>query len=662
MRYGVFNRGLRRLPGLAAFMDGEIVPVAGLAPAGLEATLGWGRRRYGWRARRVAQARGTPFLALEDGFLRSVGLGADEPPLSLVVDDLGIYYDASQPSRLEALIATPLDEPARQRAAALVMAWQASRVSKYNHLREHSGPLPARYVLVADQTAGDYSIRHGLADAQAFHRMLEAALAENPDCTVLVKIHPDVFAGKKKGHFDSAVLAAMSRVQVLAQDVHPVQLLERAEAVYCVTSQMGFEALLWGKPVRTFGMPFYAGWGLTQDELPSPARRGRASLAQLVHAALVAYPRYIDPETGRRCEVERLLEWMALQRRERERFPPRVHALGFSRWKKPIVRDYLQGSQVDFVESPREVPEGGLLAVWGRRDVGPLPPGVRLLRLEDGFVRSVGLGADLVRPVSWVMDATGIYFDASAPSGLEQILTDTVFDDGLRARAAALRERLVREQVTKYNVGAGAWRRPPTATRVILVPGQVESDASLAWGAPGLRSNAALLQAVRTAHPNAWLLYKPHPDVVAGLRQEAGALEALAPWCDEVVVDVPMAALLDQVDEVHTLTSLTGFEALLRGRAVTCYGLPFYAGWGLTTDCLPLPPGRRGRRLALDELVAGALLLYPRYLSRRTGRFTIAETALDELVAWKQAGPGRLPPWRRLLRLGLQAWARYRGR
>jgi len=41
--------------------------------------------------------------------------------------------------------------------------------------------------------------------------------------------------------------------------------------------------------------------------------------------------------------------------------------------------------------------------------------------------------------------------------------------------------------------------------------------------------------------------------------------------------------------------------------------VPFYAGWGLTTDLGQIPV-RRSRRLAIDELVAGALLLYPRYL------------------------------------------------
>ena len=80
------------------------------------------------------------------------------------------------------------------------------------------------------------------------------------------------------------------------------------------------------------------------------------------------------------------------------------------------------------------------------------------------------------------------------------------------------------------------------------------------------------------------MIYKPHPDVLAGLRgsraEAQRTQDACRAHCDEIVTDVPMGRLLDAVDEVHTLTSLAGFEALLRGKAVVTWGLPFYAGWG----------------------------------------------------------------------------------
>jgi capsular polysaccharide export protein len=353
------------------------------------------------------------------------------------------------------------------------------------------------------------------------------------------------------------------------------------------------------------------------------------------------------------------MAWMALQRRMRERFPAQVHALGFSRWKKPIVRAFFGGSEVRFVKQAEQAPTGGTLAVWGRREVPQANArGLALVRLEDGFLRSVGLGADLVRPLSWVMDQRGIYYDAGAPSDLEHLLATAAFEPTLVERARRLREAIIAQGITKYNVGRGAWRRPEGARRVILVPGQVETDAAIALGAPGLRTNLGLLQAVRASAPDAYVVYKPHPDVVAKLRRAGQGEDEAARHCDEIVVDVPMDTLLGQVDEVHVLTSLAGFEALLRGRRVVTYGCPFYAGWGLTQDHQPL--ARRGRALTLDELVAGVLILYPTYVSRSTGAFTTPERALDELLQWKAQGPQTLPAWRRALRWVL-GWRRLLG-
>lgn len=675
---GVFSRGILNIPYLPALLGAPLLARSwGRFPQPPACIAGWGRRPTSQSARRYAARHALPYIALEDGFLRSVGLGRDDPPLSLVWDDQGIYYDAGAPSRLESLIARPLSDAETARAEALLAAWRAGRVSKYNHLPEYAGELPPRYVLLADQTFGDAAIAYGQADADSFQAMLQAALQENPQCTVLVKIHPDVFAGHKRGHFDLAALAGEPRIQVLAEDVHPVGLIERAEAVYAVTSQMGFEALLWGKPVRVFGMPFYAGWGLTSDELPAPARRqalGPAGLLQLLHAALVEYPRYRDPGTGQPCPVETVLAHLALQRRMRNRFPPEVYALGFSWYKRPILRAFLQGSAVRFVHRAEQAPAGSLLAVWGRRPVasrhGLALPGAqasRLLRLEDGFLRSVGLGADLIRPLSWVLDGQGIYYDAGGPSDLEQLAAGQAFSAELLARAAALRARIVAEGLTKYNVGAGGWTRPAVAGRVILVPGQVESDAAIRYGTTAIRSNLGLLQAVRQANPDAYVLYKPHPDVQSGLRAAGHDEGAAGRCCDELVRDVPMQALLDQVDEVHVLTSLAGFEALLRGKPVTTYGQPFYAGWGLTQDfgLSEAVRQRRSRCLALDELVAAVLILYPTYVSRRSGRFTTPERALDELLAWRReaaaAGPWqRLGRW--LLRGLLRGWRRWADR
>jgi capsular polysaccharide export protein len=323
--------------------------------------------------------------------------------------------------------------------------------------------------------------------------------------------------------------------------------------------------------------------------------------------------------------------------------PDVLHVVAFPRWKWPVIRQCLPAHTLRFITAQDVPTDARCLVLWGKAVVPQgTAPDAQILRVEDGFLRSVGLGAELVRPLSWVIDTRGIYYDARQESDLEWLLAHAAFPPALVARARALRERVVASGLTKYNVGGKRWQRPPQTSQVILVPGQVESDASIAFGAGGLKRNMDLLRQVRQENPNAYIVYKPHPDVAARLRKTGVDEERALDWCDAVVPDVPMNVLLDGVDAVHVLTSLAGFEALLRGKAVTCHGQPFYAGWGLTEDRLPHP--RRKRRLLRDELVAATLILYPLYLRRNGRALATPEQALDELAAWK-ARKGTAQPW-----------------
>lgn len=328
--------------------------------------------------------------------------------------------------------------------------------------------------------------------------------------------------------------------------------------------------------------------------------------------------------------------------------PTPTYVSGFSARKRRHLQAFVP--ERTFQPLPRHWPAGAAdLYVWGSATLpAGVPPQVRVLRVEDGFLRSVGLGADLVRPMSWVIDPTGIYYDARTPSALEQLLQNGLFDSAECARAHAFRERVVAAGLSKYNLAQRAWARPHGERVVVLVPGQVETDASIATGTSDIRTNIGLLRAVRQRRPDAWLLYKPHPDVVAGLRSPGPGEHAVATLCNEVLTHVAIDTLLPQVDEVHVMTSLTGFEALLRQKPVFCYGQPFYAGWGLTHDRQPHP--RRTRRLKLDELVAGVLLRYPLYLSRSTGRPCQPEQALEELLQWRARSSGQPSWWQRCLR------------
>ena len=335
--------------------------------------------------------------------------------------------------------------------------------------------------------------------------------------------------------------------------------------------------------------------------------------------------------------------------------------IGIASWKRRRVRAMVRNAHGPaFARSPARAvamarAQGGAIGCWATRT----PPGleraardadVPLWWIEDGFLRSAGLGAALVQPCSLTVDSRRPHYDPTGPSDLEELLQNTQFDAAMLARAEALIALLRSARLTKYNL-AGEPLTLPQGRRIVLVPGQVETDQSVLLGNAGVTGMIDLLARVRAEEPDAFLIYKPHPDVVSGLRAGGQGERDAAELADLVAPQADLTDLLDRVDAVHVLTSLTGFEALLRGRQVVVHGQPFYAGWGLTQDRAPI--ARRTRRRTLAELVAAALIAYPLYASARTGEACSVEALAQELAAGGGAhGPsamravmGRLAGW-----------------
>lgn len=280
---------------------------------------------------------------------------------------------------------------------------------------------------------------------------------------------------------------------------------------------------------------------------------------------------------------------------------------------------------------------GGAVAIWPSRvpaDFEQLATerGVPVCRLEDGFIRSIGLGSDCTPPASIVLDRRGIYYDASRASDLESMIQAGGITPDVLARAEALMARMVHSGLGKYEVGRATIPLPADGRRRVLVTGQVEDDLSVLTSGCGVAGNIDLLRRARAAEPDAMIVYRPHPDVDQGHRKGRIGDDDARRYADVVVREGTITGLIEQVDAVHVLTSLAGFEALMRGKAVTTHGHPFYAGWGLTTD-LAGPIARRTRRVTLAELGAAALILYPRYMDPVTGKRCTAEKLVDRLAA-----------------------------
>lgn len=608
-----------------------------------DAVVVWGRSPHARRGEAVAAARRLPLLRVEDAFLRSVRPGrSGDAPLGLLIDTQGVHFDSSAPSDLERCLAThDLDDSnLLRRAREGIDRIRALHLSKYNIHDPNLPPPPAGYVLVVDQTRGDASIRHSGASETTFAEMLAAARQDHPQARIVIRSHPETMLGHRGGHFGPA--DGDARTVICADPVSPQALLEGAIAVYTVSSQLGFEAILAGHRPQVFGQPWYAGWGLTADRQPIARRKRRLTAAQLFAAAMILQPVWYDPCRDRLCSFEEALDQLEAEVRAHREDRRGYVATGMRLWKRRHLQAFFGGERPLLFRDP--APRAGQVAqqrgrpllVWG---AAPAPDDAR--RVEDGFLRSRGLGAALVPPLSLVSDDLGLYYDPSCESRLERLILSPLPPGGAD-RAERLRAQLIAAGVSKYNLG-GALPDLPAGHR-ILVPGQVEDDASIRLGAGEICTNLALLQAARAANPDAVLIYKPHPDVEAGLRPGAVQAEGLA---DVIARNADPIRLIEACDEVWTMTSLLGFEALLRDKPVTCTGAPFYAGWGLTRD-LGAPPERRRRapdghalpRPGLLHLIHAALIAYPRYYDPVSRRPCPVEVAVDRLAQGQIPHPG----------------------
>ncbi len=364
--------------------------------------------------------------------------------------------------------------------------------------------------------------------------------------------------------------------------------------------------------------------------------------------ARIGMATYRDCFTGAAVPVAQAVAQLAQWRDVLTRNRGIAAAAGMAWWKRGSIRHFLWDgmrsppclSAKRAIATARQ--SGGAVAIWPSRVAeaakqSALAQHVPLVQVEDGFLRSRGLGAALHPPSSVVVDGSGIYYDARSPSDLENLLATHDFSPALIARARALRERICATGAIKYGPTTGAALHLPKGRRTVLAIGQVEDDLSVRFGGAGITGNLDFLARVRAAEPDAHIVYRPHPDVVAGHRKgHIAKTDALA-LADQIDAGAPLMDVVVGVDEVHVLSSLTGFEALMRGRAVTTHGMPFFAGWGLTRD-MAVPPARRQRLLTIDQIVAGTLILYPRYVDPVT-RLPCGPELLVERMA-----DGTMPP------------------
>ena len=235
---------------------------------------------------------------------------------SYFIDDMSFYFDSTAGSRVEQFLNSEesiLDDDAKKSCAMLIRDIIEKRLTKYNFQPEEALPILDRTgpkVLVVDQTEADASVWRAYGGSDSFKRMLRDALFENPDATVYIKTHPDKHLNARGGYYENLCLPPedSERVRIIDVPANPYTIMEAIDIVYVCTSQLGFEALMAGKRVKTYGMPVYAGGGLTEDKVSREGCRHKRSVEEVVHARDVRCAVHIDLERKRQGEVKRHIE------------------------------------------------------------------------------------------------------------------------------------------------------------------------------------------------------------------------------------------------------------------------------------------------------------------------------------------------------------------
>lgn len=610
---------------------------------------------------------------LNDGFLLSELNYADQSePISLVLDSFGSYLDSRKISDLENMLNAfdfSKEPKVLKKAKDLLEFVKSQKITKYRQkfvsdVRHIYGEKESQRVLVV----GHYSkaIGAGYLNPNQYSNfdLVRIAAVENPGAQIIFKPHPRAFRENIRGDINPAGLNGMC--QIIDFDLAMDQALETVDQVYTVSSFAGVESIIRGVKTTVLGTPFYAGWGVSDDRCEMPRRARKLNVLEIFSVIYVVYPTYFDGIYKKIIDPVDLPLVLSRQSRENSYGDALVTMkvgkeevtfdlmngikkailVGFSAWKQAfyskVLSEYdciflpIDCSAKEFRDVVTRVPNIEIF-VWGYKEKPEFLQIVKeknivLHRIEDGFVRSLDLGASKSLPASVAIDGEHLYYDARGESNLERILAKYDFsgNKSLMQDAKRCMDLLISSRVSKYNhIESKELSDIFSADKKknILVIGQVEGDASIEYGCEKKISNNDLVIMACLENPDANIYYKPHPDVLSGYREAESDPKLVESYATVIYDHIALADALDNVGHVYTITSLAGFEALIRGIKVTTIGCPFYAGWGLTDT--RQSNMRRNRRLSVEEIFAGAYILYPKYFNLVTSESSSAIEVIE---------------------------------
>ena len=238
----------------------------------------------------------------------------EKKAIGFIIDDLGYYYDSRQPSRIEKTLNDPnfklTDEQLilSKKLINKIIDNKLTKYSKYTELGANNNlELIENSILVIEQKNGDASLHFAGVQEGDFSEMLKDACLNNSNNTVYLKRHPDNILGEKSFEINTE---DFHNLVILPDNVSVISVLDKCHTVYTLSSQVGFEALLRGKSVKTYGLPFYSGWGVTDDMKTCSRRTQKRSIEEIFYVICIMYSVYVNSIDGSIIDMEESLDFI----------------------------------------------------------------------------------------------------------------------------------------------------------------------------------------------------------------------------------------------------------------------------------------------------------------------------------------------------------------
>lgn len=594
----------------------------------------------------ILNTNNKPILRLTSGIISSYL--TKEETLSIYKSTNGIYFDSTQDNNLDLLLRSswqPDSEDIYIANLSIEMI-KKYRITKTNEYPDVSFSFFSNNefpnILLIDQIIDSPKVILGNSNEQTFNDMLLSVFHSYPNYNIYVKLHPDTINHNKEGYLQKLLkkysLLDYPLIHVINENYNVISFFDFVEEIFVVTSQVGFEAILRDKKVTCYGLPFYSGWGLTNDMQVSKKTKPNRNTVELFVAIMIKYTKYLNPFTKKLGTILDLLEYISLQKR---------HSLN----KKAIIFNTNKNNSLLVKKLFKNYSEVNSLSNFHKHEDKPIIFTDHIHSYEklskdypSSFIREGFLFPNSLnnkKASSIILDYSGAYFNPSIYSDLDFLLNYEYFTEyeyliaekfliNYEKQLSTLLSKESSENLLKIINNS-------SNKKIVFIIGQDENSELLFYGKQdNIQNNFQLISEVCKKTSNSLIIYKPPSNGINKYYSlfNSNSLQTLKNLANKnnnsfyIEKKLSFLKCISLSEEIHTINSNFGLDAIIQSKKVFTYGLPFYGGYGLTNDMYSYPKEKSS--LSILDLILGTYIYYPIYYMNGNSFFMNANNTLEK--------------------------------